>query len=223
MNDIKNALFSMADEKYKNFSEKLAMSKKELIGVRLPQIKKLAKKLASFEDPLSLIDTEYFEEIMLRGFVIAFLKKDLNDKLHLIKEHLTYIDNWSCCDSFCAALKIKDTDKKAFFEYLKNFLHNEDEFLVRFAIVMLLDHFIEDEFIDSILNILSDIRHPGYYVKMAVGWAVSICFIKQREKTLVFLKNSPLDAFTHNKAISKIRDSFRVSAEDKDLLKTLCK
>jgi len=224
MSEIRGNLMALADKDYKAFSEKLVLSSKPLIGVRLPHLKKIAKALAKdFENSFCDIKTDYFEEVMLKGFVIAYAKMSLTEKFGYIEKHIEHIDNWSCCDSFCAAFKFREYEKRSVFEFIKKFIHDENEFKVRFSLVMLLDHFIEEKYTDEIFDMILCVKHAGYYVKMAVSWLISICFIKQREKTLALLKNNNLDTFIHNKAIQKCRESLRVSKEDKELLLLLKK
>ena len=98
-------------------------------------------------------------------------------------------------------------------------MSSTQEYEIRFAVVCLLDFFIQEDFIDRILSFFSSIHHDGYYVKMAIAWAVSVCYVKFPEKTESFLLQNTLDDFTHNKAIQKIRESFRVSKEKKEKLK----
>ena len=112
-------------------------------------------------------------------------------------------------------------DQEEWFAFLKTYAVSGKEYEIRFALVAMLDYFINEEYIDQVLEILGQVRHEGYYVKMAAAWAVSICYVKFPEKTEGFLKKDLLDDFTHNKSIQKIRESYRVSKEDKERLKTL--
>ena len=114
-------------------------------------------------------------------------------------------------------------DMEYWFSFLMPYVTSENEFEVRFAIVSLLDHFITDTYIDRLFTVFDTVRHEGYYVKMAVAWAVSICYIKFPEKTWEYLEKGTLDVFTHNKAIQKTRESYRVSKEEKERLLSLKK
>ena len=106
------------------------------------------------------------------------------------------------------------------FAYLETYLHSQREYELRFGIVSLLDHFINDSYIDRVLSICEHTRHEGYYVKMAVAWTLSVCYVKYPEKTRRLLKKNTMDEFTHNKTIQKIRESYRVSREEKEELKS---
>ena len=112
-------------------------------------------------------------------------------------------------------------NQEEWFSFLEPYLNSSQEYEIRFAVVCLLDFFVQEAFIDRILNCFSDIHHEGYYVKMAVAWAVSVCYVKFPEKTEEFLLKNTLDDFTHNKAIQKIRESYRVSREEKEELNRL--
>ena len=155
--------------------------------------------------------------------VIGYGKTDLITRFSLIDRFVLKIDNWAVCDSFCAALKSAKKNKSEFFDYIQKYLYSKSEFEIRFAVVMLLDYFIDDEYIETIFKICEQVRHEGYYVKMAVAWLLSVCVVKFPEKTVDYLKQDTLDIFTHNKAIQKARESFRVSDELKIYLNTLKK
>lgn len=129
------------------------------------------------------------------------------------------IDNWAVCDVTCGSLKSAAKNREAYWAFLAPYLASKREFEVRFAVVLLLSHFIAPEWIGRVLAVLADISQEGYYVKMAVAWAISVCFVKFREETLLLLENGVLDDFTQNKAIQKCCESFRVSDSDKALLR----
>lgn len=156
---------------------------------------------------------------MLQGFVIGYAKCGVDERLEMIRGFVAKIDNWALCDSFCMTLKFAEKNRERVYVFLQPFLASDDEYEIRFGVVMLLAHFITDEYIDCLLEWMTKIRHDGYYVKMAVAWTISAAFIKQRDKTLALIARQTLDPFTQNKAIQKTRESFRVSDEDKQLLK----
>ena len=133
------------------------------------------------------------------------------------------IDNWAVCDTFCGDLKFADREenRRRVWEFLQSYLSDDREYFLRFGVVMIMDHYIDVSHIDSILKILAGIHHEGYYVKMAVAWALSMCYVAFPQKTEALIKNNRMDDFTHNKTIQKIRESYRVSKEDKERLKGL--
>ena len=166
-------------------------------------------------------DTEIFEEIMLQGMVIGYAKIDVEERLRLIAGFVPKISNWSVCDSFCFSLDFTKKHKERVWEFLLPYFSSNSEYDLRFAIVMLLNYYIDDEYIDKVLLLLDGIKHEGYYAKMAVAWAISVCYIKYPDKTMKYLKNNNLDDFTYNKAIQKIIESNRINKNTKDLLRKM--
>ena len=223
MNTIREELFNLADEKYRQFQMGLCPDTDGIIGVRLPILRKLAKEIAKgdWRTYLKNGNNQYFEEIMLTGMVIGCVKTDMEEILKYVGEFVPQIDNWAVCDSFCAGLKFTKLNKSRVWDFLQPYLFSKEEFQIRFGVVMLLDYYIEDDYIDRILNIFNEINREDYYVKMAVAWAVSMCFVKYEVKTIHFLEENELDDFTYNKAIQKIIESLRVDQETKTKLKKM--
>ncbi len=218
--EIRDELFELQDIKYKEFHKKLCPTKKEIIGVKIPVLKYYAKKLYKDDkDVLKKIGNKYYEEIMLKGLLITIMKEPIDKKITQIKKFVNKIDNWAICDVFCSSLKIKNNEKETFFDYLKEYYNSKEEFKLRFLIVMLLDHYLEDEYIDEVFKIINNIDSDKYYVNMAIAWLLSIAFIKYRDKTLLQIEKTRND-WIYNKAIQKIIESKRVSIEDKEFLKT---
>ena len=132
----------------------------------------------------------------------------------------TAYNSWGICDSSCATCHFMKKDQEYWYGYLQKWLKSSREYEIRFGVVCLLDFFINEAYIDAVLEEMKKIHHDGYYVKMAVAWAVSICYIHFPEKTQKLLKENSLDDWTHNKTIQKIRESLRISKEEKEMLKT---
>ncbi|RXI67915.1 DNA alkylation repair protein [Clostridium tetani] len=220
---IREEIFELIDEDYKKFSSSLLPNIDNILGVRLPELRKLAKKVAK-DDWRKFIDTadnQYFEQIMLQGMVLGYIKTNIEEILLYVAEFIPKIDNWSVCDSFCGGLKFTKNNMEQVWNFIQPFLSSKKEYEVRFAVVMLLDFYINDEYIDKVLKLLDNVNHPGYYAKMAVAWAVSICYIKFPEKTMDYLKNNNLDDFTYNKSLQKICESLRVDKETKKIIKAM--
>lgn len=220
---IRREIFQLIDEDYKKFSSSLLPNIDNILGVRLPELRKLAKKVAK-DDWRKFIDTadnQYFEQIMLQGMVLGYIKINIEEILLYVAEFIPKIDNWSVCDSFCGGLKFTKNNMEQVWNFIQPFLSSKKEYEVRFAVVMLLDFYINDEYIDKVLKLLDNVNHPGYYAKMAVAWAVSICYIKFPEKTMDYLKNNNLDDFTYNKSLQKICESLRVDKETKKIIKAM--
>lgn len=222
-NTVREQIFQLADEEYRKFQSKLCPSNDNILGVRLPLLRKLAKQIAkgNWREYIKTAQNEYYEEVMLQGMVIGYAKADIEELLNYVTEFLNKIDNWGVCDSFCNGLKFTETNKVRVWEFIQPYLYSTKEFEVRFAVVMLLDFYIDEIYIDRVLQSLDGINHEGYYVKMAVAWAISICYIKFPEQTMEYLKNNKLDDFTYNKALQKIIESLRVDKETKNIIRNM--
>lgn len=224
--EIRQELIKLADDKYRSFHSNLCPGVENILGVRLPLLRKIAKSLSKEEDYYNYLnngDTKYYEEIMIEGLIIGYLKTDNENRFNYIRNFIPKIDNWAICDSFCNNLKFTKKNINEVWNFILPYTSSENEFDIRFAIVMMLNFYIIEDYIDDVLNTLNNINHDGYYVKMAVAWAVSYAYIDFPQKTLAFLKNNNLDNFTYNKSLQKIIESTRVSKEDKDLMRSLKK
>lgn len=223
---IKEKLLELSDIKYKEFHSKLCPKTDNIIGVRVPILRNYAKELAKqyeIQDLLKQIDNQYYEEIMLQGMLIGLEKEDFETVKKQIEKFVPKIDNWAVCDVFCAGLKITKKHKKQMWEFLQKYLKSEKEFEIRFAIVIILDFYIEEMYIQRDLEIFENITSEAYYVQMAVAWAISTCLIKFYDITLEFLQTANLDKFTYNKALQKAIESYRITNSQKHLLKEMKK
>jgi len=222
--EIKKKLLELSDPKYKQFHGELCPGVDNIIGVRVPVLRNFAKELVKeyeIERLLKEIDDEYYEEVMLQGMLIGLEKEDWQQIQNHICAFVPKIDNWAICDVFCAGLKITKKYKKEMWCFLQNYLKSDKEFEIRFAIVMILDFYIEDEYIEKNFKIFDNISSQDYYVQMALAWAISICLIKFYDKTVEYLKNANLDNFTYNKALQKARESYRITQKQKEELKKM--
>lgn len=140
-----------------------------------------------------------------------------------IEEFVPKIDNWAVCDVFCAGLKITKKYKEQMWELLQKYLQADQEFQIRFGIVMILDFYIEKDYLQKDFEIFDTILNTDYYVQMAVAWAISICLIKFYDETISYLKIAKLDNFTYNKALQKALESYRITNEKKEFLKKMKK
>ncbi len=220
-----NYLISLQDKKYKEFHSSLVLnSKYEMIGIRAPIMRDISKKIAksNIEQFLKYAQDKYYEEVMIQGLVISHIKdEELFNKY--FKKHINKIDNWALCDSFCNSIKIvRKHEEKYFKEAIKMSLDYE-EFISRVGLVMILNHFINKNNLNIILDTLNKIQSDKFYINMAEAWLICEMYIKYPKEIKKFLENNNLNKFTQNKAISKIHDSYRVSKEEKELLKILKK
>ena len=223
---IKERLFELSDKKYKEFHSGLCPGIDNIIGVRVPILRDYAKELVKeyhVEELLTQIDNQYYEEIMLQGMIISSSKENITVIQKRIEEFVPKIDNWGVCDTFCAGLKITKKYKKEMWNFIQKYLKSNQEFEIRFGIVMLLDYYIEDEYLEKDFEIFNAITNQDYYVQMAVAWAISICLVKFYDKTIDYLKNVKLDKFTYNKSLQKAIESYRINDEQKDILRNMKK
>lgn len=214
-------LYSFQDIKYRDFHKKLTLTD-NLIGIRTPELKRIAKSIArsDYKTFFKLNRHELYEENVIHGLVLGYLKLEFNDLKPFIEEFLPFIDNWAVCDITAANLDIykRNKTKDICFNEIKKYIKDNNPWINRFGYVLLLDYFIEEEYMDEIFNLCQDYKDE-YYVKMAIAWLISICYVKYKGRTLTFLKNNKLDDWTYNKSIQKIIESTRISKEDKNLLK----
>lgn len=215
-------LKDLAEDTYKKFHSKLTTTKYEILGIRVPLQRKIAKMICkgNIESFLECSENNYYEEVMIKGFVLANIKiKEL--LLNYLDDYVSLIDNWAITDGFCNSLKIVTEEKPFWFSYFSEFLKSKEEFRVRVGLIVFLNFYIEGNYLESIFSLVEEIRLDKYYVNMGIAWLLCECFTKYRDKTLEFLLKSKINTFTFNKTISKIRDSYRVSKEDKNDLKKL--
>lgn len=221
--DIKTKILNEAEKDYKKFSASLIPNIDNVLGVRIPALRQLAKEIYkdSGTDYLNYDNTEYMEEVMLQGMIIGLMKEKPEDILKEVEKFIPKINNWAVCDIFCGGLKFTNKNKELVWEFIQKYLNSEKEYHKRFGLVMILGYFTDDEYIDKVLNILDNFSHEGYYARMGAAWTLSICYVKQPEKTFEYLKKSKLDKWTFNKGIQKICESLRVDKNTKEILKSL--
>ncbi len=221
--EIRKDLFNMQDKKYKEFHSSLSPNVDNIIGIRVPVLRNYGKELLKkYKQEEIKIGDKYYEELLLQGMIIGLKNKEsIENIIAKVNKFVPKINSWGVCDVFCAGLKITKKHQKEMFRVIEKYLKSNKEYELRFAIVMLLDYYINDEYIDTVMKILNTIKSDKYYVQMANAWAISICLIKYYEKTVKFLENCNLDKFTYNKAIQKAIESYRITNEQKELLRKM--
>lgn len=220
-----NYLYSLQDLKYKNFHSKLLPNTNNLIGIKIPILKKIAKDISkgNYIEFLHLTKHTIYEETMIHGFIISNIKLQPDNIIDYINNFLPYINNWAICDSFCASLHIIKKNKEIFYKYIKRKIKNKNIWIKRFCFVILLDYYLEEKYLKEIFNMCDSYNTNDYYVEMAIAWLISIAYIKHKNITLEYLNNNKLNNFTYNKAIQKIIESTRIKKEEKEELKLLKK
>ena len=173
---IKQQIMSLADQKYKEFHKNLCPTTKEIIGVRIPILRNYAKDLLKQNDTQTLlnnIDDQYYEEIMLQGMIIGLSKeKNIETICKQITTFIPKIDNWAICDTFCAGLKITKKHKQEMWNFIQKYVTSKEEFKTRFGIVMILDYYVEKQYLQEIFHIFENVKSDKYYVQMALAWAI---------------------------------------------------
>lgn len=217
--NVREELYKNQDLEYKAFHSKLIpnVSTDNIIGVRVPVMRKIAKQAVKENADIQL---DYYDEIMVKGFTVGYKKCSIDEHLADLKEFIPLIDNWAVCDCSCSTFKFTEKNREVVWDFIQPYL-NGGEYDIRFAVVMIMDYFLTDDYIDRSLEILYTIKSDFYYVNMAVAWAISVAYVKYEEKTLYVIKNNLLPVWVHNKAIQKICESCRVDKKTKEYLRTL--
>ena len=229
-----------SEKEYKEFSEILAKSKYELIGVRLPIIRKIASRCSKniLKDNLDfklLLDEFYkyittncistnkscvkFEEVMLYGIMVVTSPLSDNIKIDYIRDFVYLIKDWSVCDSVCASIKVES--KGILYEFAKNLSNCDDEFILRFMIVIFMRYFMEEEYLDDIIKIIGSINVEFYYTNMAIAWWLSDLYVYSKDRYMNIVNEKQFNGYIINLSIRKIIDSYRVSREEKECIKKL--
>ena len=220
--DIQERLFELQDREYRDFNSALipTVPKELVIGVRTPALRKLAKevfKSGEAENFMAALPHEYYEEDNLHGFLIEQIR-DFDSCIAELNQFLPYVDNWATCDGMRP--KVLGKHKNQLLEHIKRWISSEHTYTLRFAMGMLMCHFLDGDFSTEYLDWVN-IPSEEYYVNMMAAWFYATALAKQYEAALPYFEDRKLTKWVHNKAIQKARESFRVNKEQKDYLKTL--
>lgn len=223
--EIKKELFSQQDLKYKEFHSSLCPGTNNIIGVRVPIIRKLVKDILNndYKYYLDNVDNKYYEETMIEGLIIATSKMSLDDKITYLKRFIPKIENWAVCDIVCSNFKFKEKELSIIWDFILTYKKSNNEFELRFMIIMMMDFFLIDSYIEKVFKIIDSINVDYYYTNMAIAWLISVAFVKDREMTINYLNNNHLSNFTYQKALQKIIESNRVLKEDKAMIREMKK
>ena len=224
INEIRIFLQNNSEKEYQKFSSSLLPNIDNILGVRLPTLRKFAKKIAIsnyYQDFLNIQHPKSMEETMLQGMVIGLIKEAPEKTLIKIKDFIHKINCWSICDSFCSGLKFTNNNKELVWNFLEPYFHSQKEYEIRFAYVMALNYFIEPKYLSELFNKTNTIQTEDYYAKMAIAWFLSIAYTKEKEMTLKYLKTTKISNWIYNKAIQKCIESKQIIKSEKDFLKTL--
>lgn len=222
MTSIQNYLLSQSDQKYRDFSLPLIpnLDQNTFIGVRLPVIKKYAKELDESEKEafLDSLPHQYHEENILHAFILSNIK-DYDKFILEVDKFLPFVTNWSTCDTICNKHLNKHKDKliKEIYKWLKS----KEIYRVRYAVKCLMNYYLGNDFMQEHLLKVEEIKLDDYYVKMMVAWYIATGLAKNYDSFIKAIEEKRFDKVTHNKAIQKAVESYRVSEEHKTFLKSL--
>lgn len=221
--NIKEELFALKDVSYADFQARLTpnIPRDLFIGVRVPEARKLAKRLAKEGEVsafLSDLPHKYYDENMLHGLLISEMK-DYDACIAEVDKFLPYVDNWAVCDIMSP--KIFKKNKRALLKKIKDWSASKKTYTCRFGIEMLMSHFLDEDFDDAYLEIPASVNSEDYYVQMMIAWFFATALAKQWDSTIKYIEDNRLGKQTHNKAIQKARESNRITKKQKEYLKTL--
>lgn len=223
VDEIQKELFAMQDIAYRDFQAKLIpnLADGSMIGVRTPALRKLAKQMAKREEIGVFLETlphTYFDENQLHAFIIAE-RKNFAQCMDELTCFLPFVDNWATCDQLSPQIFKKH--RQELLPYIKEWIVSDKTYMVRFAVGMLMEHFLDEDFDTAYPEMVSKIRSEEYYINMMVAWYFATALAKQYEAVLPFIEEMRLDSWTHNKAIQKSIESNRITAEQKAYLRGL--
>ena len=221
--EIRKELFGLQDSKYRDFQSKLIpdIGPETMIGVRTPQLRKLAADLGKREDIGVFLDDlphRYFDENQLHAFIISGIR-DFGKCISEVERFLPYVDNWATCDQMSP--KVFRKHRPELLEHIRVWIRTNRTYTVRFATGMLMEHFLEEDFEPEYPDMVSQIRSDEYYVNMMTAWYFATALAKQYDRILPYLQENRLDPWTHNRTIQKAVESYRITPEQKTYLRSL--
>jgi len=221
--EIRKELFAMQDLKYRDFQVKLipTVDSETIIGVRTPELRKFAKQMAKREDINGFLEElphRYFDENQLQAFIISEMK-DYDRCMEELTRFLPYVDNWATCDQMSP--KVFRKHRKELADNIRSWIDVDETYTVRFGVGMLMQHFLDEDFDPAYPEMVAKIRSDEYYVNMMTAWYFATALAKQYEAALPYIEDRRLDVWTHNKAIQKAVESYRITPEQKEYLKSL--
>ena len=223
MQEIVDLLFSKQDIKYRDFQAPLFpnIDKERMIGVRTPELKKIAKELNGSEIANRFIETlphDYFDENQLHAFLISLIK-DYQTCLKEVERFLPYVDNWGTCDQLSP--KVFAKYKEELIVPIRKWLKSKHTYTVRFAIGVLMQHYLDESFKEEYMELVSKVESKEYYINMMIAWFFATALAKQYKTAIKYIEEKKLSFWVHNKTIQKAVESYRINDEQKVYLKSL--
>lgn len=227
INALNNELAHLAtgNEEYALFNKRIVNTNKKVLGVRTPDLRKLAKRhakdisFAEIEQFLNEADKDIYEQTMLGGMIINYAKLSDVERIHLAKEYLGLTDSWAEIDMF--AQKRRTFDDKLWWNFAVESLGSPNEFIVRYGVIEMMSNFLNEKYIDKVFEELRGITHDGYYVRMGMAWLYATAAIKFYGRTLREIKNADLNIWTKKKALTKMLESHQFTTEQKEQIRSL--
>ena len=221
--EIREELFKLQDLKYRDFQGGLIPGTEldYMIGVRTPELRKLAKTYAKNENVaefLKDVPHKYFDENQLHAFIVSEIK-DFNLCVEEVNSFLPYVDNWATCDQMSP--KVFKKNKKELLNYIEKWMESKETYTIRFAIGMLMQHFLDEDFDEKYMDRISKVRSEEYYVNMMIAWYFATALAKQYDAAIPYIQEKKLDTWTHNKTIQKAVESYRIDSDTKEYLRSL--
>ena len=223
MTSIQEKLFELQDLKYRDFHSKLmpTVCKDKIIGVRVPQLRKFAKELNKSELKIDFLNTlphKYYEEDTLHAFLIEQIN-DFDECISALDNFLLFVDNWATCDMMTPKVLGKNPD--LLYKKIQEWAKSKHTYTVRFAIVTLMKFFMDERLDKKHLNLLLSIKSDEYYINMAIAWYLATALSSRWDLVIPYLENQKFGKWVHNKAIQKANESYRITKDQKEYLKTL--
>ena len=223
INEIRERLLSMQDTKYRDFQAKLipTVEADSVIGVRTPELRKYATELirqGDYDAFLQDLPHKYFDENQLHAFIVSGIR-DYEKCMEELCRFLPYVDNWATCDQMSP--KVFKKHKTELLKQIKEWIKSDAAYTVRFAIGMLMEYFLDEDFDPEFPKMVAKVRSEEYYINMMIAWYFATALAKQYDAILPYIEEKKLNAWTHNKAIQKSVESYRITPEQKDYLKSL--
>ena len=220
---IREELKLLQDTKYRDLQIRIIPTVKPeaIIGVCTPELRKLAKKFGPSEQIGMFLDDlphAFFEENQLHAFIVSGMK-DYGECIQALKRFLPYVDNWATCDQMSPRVFRKHRTELP--EEIRKWIGSAEPYTIRFGIGMLMEHYLDESFDPAYPEAVASLRSEEYYVNMMIAWYFATALAKQYEAVLPYIENHRLDDWTHNKAIQKAAESFRITPEQKEYLKTM--
>lgn len=220
---VQKQLFELQDLKYRDFHAKLmpTIDKEKVIGVRTPALRSYAKQFGKTEEAkefMKVLPHKYYEENNLHGMLLEQIK-DYDELIIELEKFLPYIDNWAACDLL--SLRIVKKNLEDFLEKINKYIKSDQPYTIRFGISMLMKHYLDDNFKIEYANKVAAVQSEEYYVNMMRAWYFATALAKQYDSIIPFIEEKKLDVWTHNKAIQKSIESYRITPEQKEYLRTL--